>query len=53
VLRAAELAGRELIENGSIRGAILEEVGRPLISRQVYDRWFNQSAAAAGDETDG
>lgn len=50
VIRAVRQAGRELIENGAIKLSTLEAVGRPLIARETYNRWFNQSVAAAFDE---
>ena len=53
VMRAVAEAGRELVEKGALRGATLEAVSRPLVSRETYLRWFNQSAAAVGeDDTD-
>jgi hypothetical protein len=41
-LAAAERAGRELVETGTIGPATLEEVSRPLISREALMRWLNQ-----------
>lgn len=52
VLRAAAQAGREIIEKGFIKDTTLEEISRSLLSREVYNRWFNQSVAAANDDTD-
>jgi multimeric flavodoxin WrbA len=45
VLRAAEQAGRELIEKGAMDAVTLEAVARPLMSEAAHRRWFNQVAA--------
>lgn len=50
VLRAAEQAGHELIEKGAMKSTTLEAVSRPLITRETFNRWFNQLAAAASDD---
>jgi multimeric flavodoxin WrbA len=42
VLEAAERAGRELVETGTIGPATREEVSRPLISREALMSWLNQ-----------
>jgi len=42
VLRAAEQAGRELMEKGAMDKATLEAVSRPLISEKAHRRFFNQ-----------
>jgi multimeric flavodoxin WrbA len=52
VLSAAKQAGRELVEKGAIKAATLEAISRPLILRETYNRWFNQSTAASGEDAD-
>jgi multimeric flavodoxin WrbA len=50
VIRMLERAGRELIQDRVMSAATLEAISRPLILRETYNRWFNQSAATASGE---
>ena len=50
VLRAAAQAGRDLIDQGAMKSTTLEAISRPLITREMFNRWFNQLAAAVADD---
>lgn len=52
ILRLVEQAGRELIQDGAMNGATLKAISRPLVTREIYNRWFNQSVAAVSEDSD-
>jgi hypothetical protein len=43
VLEAAKRAGNELIRDGRMREETLEQVSRPLVSREELLRWYDQA----------
>jgi multimeric flavodoxin WrbA len=51
VLGEVEKAGWELIRNGVMDGPTLDAIGRPLISRATYNKWFSQSASTASEDS--